>query len=242
MIQGFCYAKELLTMHPSLQAMVLYVQGLSADADVGVTVNANLDSARTMLASQGSESQIESVRQWRQAYRQFNADPTKFRMAAESILRRLRTTGEFTRTLHPLVVLCNSYSARFAVPVAALDVDRVDGLLRVCPASGTSQYEGFDGASVVVPAGEITFEDDANRAHARKWSHKQSAHSAMRNETTRAIIVAEALHDGAQADLQALLQGLTSAIRAYWPQTTLAGWTLSGDALSTSTPYPFQPY
>lgn len=241
MIQGFCYAKELLATHPGLQSMVLFVHGLSADANVSATVNTNLDHARAMLAELGSESQIESVRQWRLAYRRFNADPTKFRMAAESILRRLRTTGEFTHTLHPLVVLCNSYSARFAVPVAALDADRIDGQLRVCPASGTSLYDGFDGTSVVVPADEVTFEDDANRAHARKWSHKQSAYSAMRDESTRAIIVSEALHDGAQADLLTLLQELTLAIRAQWPTATLAGRILSGDALAIQTDYPFQP-
>lgn len=239
MIHGFCYAQELLTVHPGLQAMVLYVRGLSVDTDVSATVDANLDSARALLADRGPESQIESIRQWRLAYRQFNTDPTKFRMAAESILRRLRTTGEFTRALHPLVVLCNSYSARFAVPVAALDVTRIDGLLRVCPASGASHYEGFDGASVVVPAGEVTFEDEASRAHARKWSHKQSAYSAMRDETTSAIIVAEALHAGAQADLQALLQALTSAIRCHWPDAALAGRILSGDTLGAHTPYPF---
>lgn len=239
MIRGFCYAEELLAEHPGLHSMVLLVEGLSPDASVNSTVNSNLDRARRMLAELGSESQIESVRQWRMAYRRFNADPTKFRMAAESILRRLRSSGEFTNTLHPLVVLCNSFSARFAVPVAALDADRIEGLLRVCRASGNSEYEGFDGASTVVPPGEVTFEDEANRAHARKWSHKQSRYSAINAGTTRAVIISEALHGSALADLLSLQNDLTLAVRTHWPNASLVGRVLFGDALAVETTYLF---
>lgn len=239
MIRGFRYAKELLADNPGLHAMAMFVRGISPEANVKSTVEINLEVARRVLAEHGSESQLDSIKQWRLAYRRFGADPTKFRMAAESILRRLRSSGDFTDTLHPLVVLCNSFSARFALPVAALDVERIDGLLCVGPASGSSQYEGFDGVTTLVPVGEVTFEDQAQRAHARKWSHKQSAFSAITARTECALIVSEAIHDSAFSELQVLFQDLAVAVRNHWPDVSVVGRVVSGDMLTTETPYPF---
>lgn len=239
MIRQFCYSKELIAEHQGLHSMVLFVDGVTMNTTVNSCVTENIDVARRLLSEMGSESQIESIKQWRLAYRKFHTDPTKFRMAAESILRRLRTSGDFTDTLHPLVVLCNSFSARFAVPVAALDAYRIDGRLHVCSASGESQYTGFDDSCLLVPAGEVTFEDDAGRAHARKWSHKQSSYSAVRSETTKSIIVAEALHSNAKSDLSELFVLLNRALLTHWPNVKTAGKILSGEDLVKGIFNPF---
>ncbi|WDD95456.1 hypothetical protein Bsp3421_005632 [Burkholderia sp. FERM BP-3421] len=237
-MRAFRYAGTLVADFPKLRSLVCFVDGLSPEPSVSEAVEANLAIARERLRQQGSESQIESVRDWRAAYRQSGVDPTKFRMAAESILRRLRTSDAFTVGLHPFVLLCNALSARFAVPVAGLDIDRIDGRLEVGYASGRSAYEGFDGETAVVPAGEVTFEDESGRAHARKWSHRQSGFSAISSSTTRAFVVAEALHAGGEADLLALSAVLREAIHAHWPQASCTAQLLSGHALTADFPCP----
>jgi len=239
MMTSLRYAEDLVGQHPTLHSLILFLDGVSDAADVQDCVRANLDAARCRLQEAGSESQIESIQQWRSAYRQSGTDPTKFRMAAESILRRLRTSDEFTTSLHPLVVLCNSFSARYAVPVAALDIDRIESVLTVGYASGQSVYQGFDGNLLTLPAGEVTFEDEAGRAHARKWSHKQSGLSAMSSQTSRAFVIAEGLHEQAGAELSALLVALRESIQRHWPGCRITGQVLTGDALSTGVDYPF---
>lgn len=239
MLTSVTYAPQLLLQFPALHAFIGFIDGVTPQADINATVSENLSEARFRLAEAGTESQLESVQQWRSAYRQVGTDPTKFRMAAESILRRLRTNKEFTTSLHPLVVLCNSFSARFAVPVAALDVEHIDGRLSVRPASGGTVYAGFDGTTVVVPEGEVTFEDEAGHAHARKWSHKQSALSAVSPQTTRAFLIAESLNGNAKAELGHLAGELQRAVRQSWPNATYAGCVLSGDELSAEVPWPF---
>lgn len=226
------YAGDLVARFPGLYSLILYVDGVDDKAETASTVDANLELARRRLREAGSESQIDSIQQWRAAYRQSGTDPTKFRMAAESILRRLRTSDEFTATLHPLVVLCNSYSARYAIPVAALDMDRIEGRVTIGPASGQSVYQAFDGSLNTIPAGEITFEDEAARAHARKWSHKQSGLSAMSAETSRAFVIAEAVHQSAGDDLHELQAGMVTAIKRCWPASRCAAHVLSGPALT----------
>lgn len=239
MIRQFSYSKELVSEFQDLCSLVIFVDGINPNAIAGVDVMENLEAARRLLLEVGSEGRIESIQQWRLAYRKFHTDPTKFRMAAESILRRLRTSGDFTDTLHPLVVLCNSFSARFAVPVAALDSHKINGRLNVCFASGDSRYTGFDDSSLLVPAGEVTFEDDAGRAHARRWSHKQSGYSAIGSETTQSIIVAEALHNDAKRDLSELFAMLNSALHTYWSNVRAVGVILSGDDLVKGASNPF---
>nr|WP_198982728.1 phenylalanine--tRNA ligase beta subunit-related protein [Herbaspirillum sp. ASV7] len=239
MISQFCYSGELIKEHNGLHSMVLFIDGISADAIVSPSVKKNLDEARKLLLEVGSESQIDSIQQWRLAYRKFRTDPTKFRMAAESILRRLRTSGDFVETLHPLVALCNSFSARYAMPVAALDASRIEGKLRVCPASGESQYSGFDGSCVIVPVGEVTFEDEAGRAHSRRWSYKQSSYSGISIDTKEAVIVAEALHGYARENLRDLLTELNRDLLVYWPNAKIVGKVLSGEDLVSGILYPF---
>ncbi|WP_182282874.1 B3/4 domain-containing protein [Comamonas testosteroni] len=239
MISQFCYSGDLIKEHNELHSMILFISGMSINAVVNSSIKKNIDEARRLLLEFGSESKIESIQKWRMAYRKLHTDPTKFRMAAESILRRLRTRGDFTEDLHPLVALCNSFSARYAIPVAALDASRIEGRLRVCLASGKSQYSGFDGSCAIVPAGEVTFEDDAGRAHARRWSHKQSSYSAISTDTKEVIIVAEALHCNAKNDLLKILDELNRDLLMHWSNVKTVGNILSGKDLARGIFYPF---
>jgi DNA/RNA-binding domain of Phe-tRNA-synthetase-like protein len=70
----------------------------------------------------------------------------------------------------------------------------------------------------------VIFADQAGQAHARRWTNRQSGLSAVRDSTARTLIVAEALHDSAPADMAELIAALTAEIQAAWsitPQTAV---------------------
>lgn len=230
MLGRFSYSPALVGQFPDLCSLVIFATGITADVDIGPSIAPHLRIAREQLNALASESQYPSIQSWRAAYRAAGVDPTKTRMAAESILRRLRTTGDFP-VLHPLVMLCNALSARFAVPVAALDQCRIDGDLRVEPAAGGEIYDAFDGSEAALPAGEVTFKDAAGRAHARKWSHKQSRLSAVSPATASVMIVAEAVHPGGFAELQDLKSLLVADLRENWRSSAISAAVLAGPAL-----------
>ncbi len=141
--------------------------------------------------------------------------PTKYRCAAEALLRRLRTEGGLPR-LHPLVDVCNAVSLAFAVPVAVFDVAGVCGDLEVRYAAGDEEYLTFAGEVEHPAAGEVIFADAAGRAHARRWTNRQSGLSAVRDSTSAALIVAEALHESAGAGVPELIEALAAEIAALW--------------------------
>jgi DNA/RNA-binding domain of Phe-tRNA-synthetase-like protein len=62
----------------------------------------------------------------------------------------------------------------------------------------------------------VIFGDDAGRAHARRWTNRQSGLSAVRDSTTTALVVAEALHDSAAADIGRLTAAIASELDAIW--------------------------
>jgi DNA/RNA-binding domain of Phe-tRNA-synthetase-like protein len=66
----------------------------------------------------------------------------------------------------------------------------------------------------------VTFVDAARRAHARRWTNRQSGRSAVRDSTSRVLIVAEALHETAAEDLPVLMKTVADAVTATWQVST----------------------
>ena len=211
----FRHSDEIWRDFPELVPGVLRAEGISAN----VTVDAPLEQfhaiARSRLAA-GPESELPEIAAWRRVFSRMGLKPTQYRCAAEALLRRFRKEGALPR-IHPLIDLCNAVSLAFAIPVAVFDVAKIDGDLTVRHAAGDETYLAFSGETENPEPREVIFADAASRAHARRWTNRQSALSAVRAETATVLIVAEAMHESAAADVQSLLAALAQAIGATWP-------------------------
>ncbi|MET7375746.1 B3/B4 domain-containing protein [Micromonospora arida] len=216
----FEHSPQLRDAYPDLVAGVVQAAGITATVDVAARTAAHLAEARRRLAG-GAESGFPEIQAWRRAYAAMGLRPTKYRCAAEALLRRLRLDGELPR-VHPLVDLCNAISAAYAIPVAALDLDRVDGDLVVRPAHGDEAYLSFAGDTEHPEPGEVTFVDSAGRAHARRWTNRQSGWSAVRAGTSSVLIVAEALHPGGGPAVTRLVADLVTELTEGWSAPTAA--------------------
>ncbi len=153
--------------------------------------------------------------------------PTQYRCAAEALLRRFRKEGALP-SIHPLVNLCNAVSIAYATPIAVFDLAQVAQHLEVRRADGVERFTTFTGDVEQPVSGEVIFSDAAGRAHARRWTNRQSGLSAVSPATHSALIVSEALHDSAAGDQPRLLEQLITAIAS-------AGQRITGLALLTDT-------
>jgi DNA/RNA-binding domain of Phe-tRNA-synthetase-like protein len=115
------------------------------------------------------------------------------------------------------------------VPVAAVDLARVHGDLEVRYAEGDELYETFGGDVEHPQPGEVSYVDDSRRAHARRWTNRQSGHSAVRDSTTSVLIVVEGLHATAGADVPAATAALADAVAALWPVAPVSAVLRDGD-------------
>lgn len=197
---------------PGLAAGALLVTAPLVAERAAEAAGRHVQAARERLAA-GPEGQFPEIQAWRRAFTALGVRATQYRCASESLLRRLRRDGALPR-VHPLVDVCNAVSAAYAVPVAALDAGRVQGDLEVRYARGDETYLSFGGEREHPAPGEVTFADAAGNAHARRWTNRQSGLSAVTADTTRTLIVAEALHDAAAADIVRVTAALAEALGA----------------------------
>lgn len=200
---------------PELAAGVLCADGIHAQAGVDAAVRRFDAVARERLQAVAAESELPEIQAWRRAFARMGLKPTQYRCASESLLRRFKKEGALPR-IHPLVDLCNSISIAFAVPVAVFDLAQVAGDLLVRPADGSERYLSFANEIEQPEAGEVVFADAQGNAHARRWTHRQSGLSAVREQTRSVLVVAEAMHAGAAADVQRLVGTLAGELRAAW--------------------------
>ncbi|HEX3489797.1 MAG TPA: phenylalanine--tRNA ligase beta subunit-related protein, partial [Streptosporangiaceae bacterium] len=210
---------------PELAAGVVLAAGITGDADVTERVARLWARAGRRLAG-GSEAELPEIQAWRRAFARMGLKPTQYRCASESLLRRFKKEGSLP-SIHPLVDLCNALSMAYAIPVAVLDADQVDWPLQVRYAGGTESYQAFSGETEQPRPGEVVFADAGGNAHARRWTNRQSAGSAVRPGTSTVLIVAEAMHESAPADVARLIEEISAEVAATWPAAELRPALLS---------------
>ena len=218
----FHHSSEIWRDYPELVPGVLFAEGITRDVSVGSRVAAFNEIAESRLAGT-SEGELPEIQAWRRAFSRMGLKPTQYRCASESLLRRFRKEGSLP-PIHPLIDLCNAISLAFAIPVAVFDVSAIAEYVEVRYATGDESYLSFSGETEHPDAHEVIFADGAGRAHARRWTNRQSASSAIRDTTTAILIVAEAMHGSASADVQKLMAAIADALTAIWsvtPKTTI---------------------
>jgi DNA/RNA-binding domain of Phe-tRNA-synthetase-like protein len=213
----FGHSSEIWRDYPELVPGVLYADGIGPGVAGQGRIGEFTARAAARLAG-SSEAELPEIKAWRGAFARMGLKPTQYRCASESLLRRYRKEGSLPR-IHPLVDLCNAVSLAFAIPVAVLDVSRIAGYLEVRYADGDESYQAFSGAEETPEPREVIFADAARRAHARRWTNRQSAYSAMRDTTAAVLIVTEAMHDNAAADIPDLTATIAGELRAAWSVT-----------------------
>ncbi|WP_106795449.1 phenylalanine--tRNA ligase beta subunit-related protein [Rhizobium sp. H4] len=211
----FNHAAAMWQTFPELRAGALYATGIDAGADVEAAITSFGAIADTRLAG-AQESEFPEIQAWRRGFSRMGLKPTQYRSASEALLRRFRQEQAQQR-LHPLVDLCNAVSLAFAIPIAVFDVEKIGGDLEVRPATGHETYLTFGGDIEHPEPNEVIFADSEGRAHARRWTNRQSGLSAVRQTTRSVLIVAEALHASAEADIARLVATLADHLAKAWP-------------------------
>jgi DNA/RNA-binding domain of Phe-tRNA-synthetase-like protein len=210
----FRHSSAIWHEYPELVPGVVAAEGIARDVATSAGIADHTALAESRLATQ-SEGELPEIQAWRRVYSKMGLKPTQYRCASESLLRRLRKEGSLPR-IHPLIDLCNAVSAAFAIPVAVFDTSRVSEHLEVRHATGGEIYETFSGDTEHPDRGEVIFADGAARAHARRWTNRQSGHSAVRDDTAAVLIVAEGVHDSAATDVPRLVTVLSGELEATW--------------------------
>jgi DNA/RNA-binding domain of Phe-tRNA-synthetase-like protein len=210
----FQHSAEIWEDFSELVPGVLFATGITGDVSVASRVGEFNAIAESRLGA-ATESELPEIQAWRRTFSKMGLKPTQYRCASESLLRRFKKERSLP-PIHPLIDLCNAVSLAFAIPIAVFDISRIDEYLEVRYASGGETYETFGGSVENPQPHEVIFADGAGRAHARRWTNRQSAYSAVQDTTSAVLVVAEGMHDSASSDVRKLTETLGDELTAVW--------------------------
>ena len=211
-------------LRPDYRALLVAVDGIvpsSGDrASEELLVRAEA-SARTLLSQQPVDL-VPHVAAWRDAYRAFGVKPQRMRNSLEALLRRAATDG--LPRVNRLTDLYNAVSVLHLVPVGGEDLPSYAGPPRLVRASGAETFDTAVGGAAVIDhpeAGEVVWCDEAG-VTCRRWNWRQGRRTRLRDGTTSALFIFDALDPMTDDALQAAVRELIEHLSASAPGLAVA--------------------
>lgn len=225
----FRYDDALVETFPTLHAAIILAHNLTnGPTPTGLAQAYTAEQARvTERIGDTPLGEVETLVAWRRVFSAFGVAPTKYRNAAEALIRRLTRKGDIP-LLNCLVDLGNLVSIRYGLPVAFFDRRAHTGMVTVRFATGDERFTDLGQSEAIHPdPGEVIFVDDTGLICARRWCWRQSEQSASRADTTAALITIEGHHATAATDVAAAHDDMLALLRENVPGTILDSALLS---------------
>jgi DNA/RNA-binding domain of Phe-tRNA-synthetase-like protein len=224
----FGYDHEILERFPHVVGGVIHADGVTnrpAPAELTAAYHLEQGAVRERIG-ETPLSELPTLAAWRGVFRGFGVNPTKYRSAAEALLRRLVKQGDIP-SIDALVDLANLVSIRYALPVAVFDQRDVVGGTTVRLAHGGERWADLGSSQTEHPEpGEVIFCDDEESVSARRWCWRQSKASAARADTREVLITVEAHHGAAADDVDRAMRDLEALLGSYASPATVYGEVL----------------
>jgi DNA/RNA-binding domain of Phe-tRNA-synthetase-like protein len=221
-LAGACVDAEVFALRPDYRVLLLAVDGLvpgPGDQASDALLQA-AEAAACQALGGGPADQLPHVAAWREAYRAFGAKPKRTRNSLEALLRR---AASGLPRVNRLTDIYNAVSVLHQIPVGGEDLTRYAGPPRLVRAAGTELFDtAADGIAVIEQpeAGEVVWCDDAG-VTCRRWNWRQARRTRLREDTTAALFILDALDpvtgevlQAAADDLAARLARLGTDVRA----------------------------
>ncbi len=225
----FSYHQQVLARFPTIRAGVVHADGLVNGRSPDRLRTAFREQQAVSLARfRGTPmSEIPSIVAWRRTFSAFGVKPTRYRNAAEALIRRLTKAGDIP-SINPLVDIANLVSVRYGRPVAAMDQARVAGPITVRFATGDERFNDLGSSRTTSPeVGEVIFVDRMGAVAARRWCWRQSAQSATGPDTVEALFTVEGHHEDGDEDVASATRDLLALLEIYQPQARVESAWLS---------------
>lgn len=196
---------------------VIYAHGIDNSLHVpdidSLFAKAN-EKVRAEFAAYENPQQHPNIAAWRLAFKAFGANPKDDRCSVEALVRRI-LRGDTLPRISTLVDLYNYVSVMHVLPVGGEDLAMIEGDLRLALAAGTEHFMRLGGSENEPPfPGEVIYADDAG-AVCRRWNWREADRTQLRETTTDAVIVIDAISPTTREELSAALAELEALITLH---------------------------
>jgi DNA/RNA-binding domain of Phe-tRNA-synthetase-like protein len=226
----------VFALRPDYRALLVAVDGLvpGPGDQTSETLLREAEAAAREALRDHPVDQLPHVAAWREAYRAFGAKPQRTRNSLEALLRRAENG---LPRVNRLTDIYNAVSVLHQIPLGGEDLTRYDGAPRLVRATGTEPFDtAADGIAVIEhpDAGEVVWCDDAG-VTCRRWNWRQARRTQLREDTTAALFILDALDPVTDEALTAAADDLVARLIRLGPDVRavsrlITATTTSGEA------------
>lgn len=156
----------------------------------------------------------ELISPWKVVYKEFGSKPLPYHSSVEALIRRVLNGGNIPN-INKLVDIYNLMSLKHLVPIGADDLDKVDGNIKLCLASGKERFVEIGGEKVEHPdKGEAIYKDNKD-VLCRRWNWKDCDKTKLITDTKNAAIYVEGLPPLPKEKFLGTLRETTALIRTF---------------------------
>jgi DNA/RNA-binding domain of Phe-tRNA-synthetase-like protein len=220
----------VFALRPDYRVLLLAVGGIDpgpGDQASDALLAAAEAAAREALGG-GPAEQLPHVAAWRDAYRAFGAKPQRTRNSLEALLRRAPSG---LPRVNRLTDCYNAVSVLHQIPVGGEDLTRYAGPPRLIRAAGDELFDTTaDGIGVIEhpEAGEVVWCDDAG-VTCRRWNWRQARRTQLREDTSTALFILDALDPVTGEALHAAADDLAARLARPGPGVRSARRLIAAD-------------
>jgi DNA/RNA-binding domain of Phe-tRNA-synthetase-like protein len=220
----------VFALRPDYRVLLLAVGGIDpgpGDQASDALLAAAEAAAREALGG-GPAEQLPHVAAWRDAYRAFGAKPQRTRNSLEALLRRAPSG---LPRVNRLTDCYNAVSVLHQIPVGGEDLTRYAGPPRLIRAAGGELFDTTaDGIGVIEhpEAGEVVWCDDAG-VTCRRWNWRQARRTQLREDTSTALFILDALDPVTGEALHAAADDLAARLARPGPGVRSARRLIAAD-------------
>lgn len=213
----------VVALRPDYRALLLAVDGIipGPSDETSETLLREAEAAACALLQDRPVSAVPHVAAWREAYRAFGAKPQRTRNSLEALLRR---AASGLPRVNRLTDIYNAVSVLHQVPAGGEDLDRYRGSPRLIRATGEEPFDTVSDGEFVIEfpdPGEVVWCDDAG-VTCRCWNWRQARRTQLRDDTTAALFVLDALEPMTDEALHAAADDLIRHLSRYAPDLRVA--------------------
>jgi len=214
---------SVYALRPDYRALLIAVDGLvpaASDQDSETLLVAAESAVRQSLGSHPFE-ELPHVAAWREAYLAFGAKPQRTRNSVEALIRRAESG---LPRVNRLTDLYNAVSVLHQLPLGGEDIDRYAGPPRLTRAVGTESFDTTANGEPVIEhpePGEVVWCDDSG-VTCRRWNWRQARRTQLRNDTTAALFILDALEPMTNEALGAAADELVGHLSRLGPDIRIA--------------------
>lgn len=220
----------VFALRPDYRVVLLAVDGIvpGPSDDMSDALLADAETAAREELRDHPVEDLAHVSAWREAYRAFGAKPQRTRNSLEALLRRAETG---LPRVNRLTDIYNAVSILHQVPVGGEDLMRYVGSPRLARATGEEAFDTMAGGETIIEhpeSGEVVWRDDEG-VTCRRWNWRQGRRTQLRDDTTSALFILDALDPLTDDALHAAADDLTDRLIRLGPDLAITRRLITAD-------------